>query len=117
MNDERNKRISEVFFGVVIAALLWALGVSVAFADMVVRDSAGNSMTLYDKPCADGKVLAFITMNGGSGDKFRSGLLHYQGKDFTACWTAVGDGFVYVIDSDGDLSKIPANAFVRVTGV
>lgn len=116
MNDENRRKNSQLLTAIVFGVFAFFFAMH-AFADMIVRDSQGNSMILYDKPCADGKVLAFIAMKGGTGDKFRSGLLHYQGKDFTACWTAVGDGYVYVIDSDGDLSKIPANAFVRVTGV
>jgi hypothetical protein len=117
MNDEQGRKVSDVFFGVVIAGLLWILGVSVAFANMVVRDQAGNSMTLYDKPCADGKVLAFIAMKGGKTDQFRAGLLNYEKKDYSACWMAAPDGYVYVVDDSGDISKIPMSAFVRVTGV
>ena len=115
MNENRNRN-GKVYAAIVFGMFAFFFAMH-AFANMVVRDQAGNSMTLYDKPCADGKVLAFIAMKGGKVDQFRAGLLNYEKKDYSACWMAAPDGYVYVVDDSGDISKIPMSAFVRVTGV
>lgn len=90
----------------VIALFLAAIAfffASAAFgATYGLQDQAGNKVTLHDTDCE----VPFL--KGWKKASFR-----YEGKDLTACWVA-SKGVVFVVDSTGDLTPIPVQAFTKL---
>lgn len=87
-----------------IAAMLVVLGEKFAYgASYELRDRAGNVVVLLDAPCEQGGWLA----------GWRRATLHYDGKDYAACWVAMGE-MVMVLDSSGDVTPVPRAAFRRL---
>lgn len=113
MND-----MSKALIGTIVAVFLFVGGMHVARADTyMVKDAVGNTLHINEKACADGKVMAFITMRGGNPEQFKSGVMIYEGKRHEACWAESQDGHIYVMDDGGDMSKIPTRMFQKVTDV
>lgn len=122
MNDDPNE-LGRLLVRAIIVAGVFIVGMMVwgqvrAVEVMIAKDSAGNSMTLHNSPCVDGKVLALIVaqVHPKYQTQFRAGVMIYQGKVHQACWLA-DSGLVYVIDDSGDLSSMPQEAFKRAHGV
>jgi len=122
MNDEANE-LGKRLVRVIIVAGAFIVGMMVwgqvrAVEVMIAKDSNGNSMTLHNSPCTDGKVLALIAVQVHKKyqDQFRAGVMFYQGRIHQACWLA-DSGLVYVIDDAGDLSSMPQEAFKRANEI
>jgi hypothetical protein len=77
---------------------------------MIYRDSAGNSLTLYQEPCPI----------GGWFQKWKKALWVWNGKAQEACWsiqrTAEGP-MVSTVDSAGDAGSIAPQLFRKEEGV
>ena len=104
------------------ALVFIALMVSVVAnaSSLVVQDAEGNSLKIYDTACTDATVLGFIAKKRVRAElvkDFKAGEMLYKGKEYKACWLAAPDGHVYVIDDAGDISKIPMEAFQRMSDV
>lgn len=70
------------------------------------KDQAGNRIVLYPDACPEGGFLA----------GWKRATFLFQGKDYKACWSSAG-GVVAVLDSLGELSAIPVQAFRKMSGV
>ena len=76
------------------------LGIGKAFAaSYYLEDRAGNRITLHDTDCP----VSFLK-------GWKQAAMRWKGQELTACWVA-SDGLVYVVDSLGDLTPIPVQAF------
>ena len=73
---------------------------------MVLHTQGGDMVRLTSQPCPNSN--GWLTMN-------KADML-YQGKNYEACWFVMGT-YVVVMDSNGDVSPIPAQAFKRDEGV
>jgi len=95
----------------VLAFLLIILlfAVSAYAASMVAKDAGGNMVWLYEGPCEVQVILDKI--NPELRPQFQRGDFLYRGKHLQACWAIGPDGLVYVIDDDGDITKIPLHVF------
>lgn len=89
----------------VLAAVLVLFSMS-AKADMIMKDRQGNSITLHEEACT---VLPWL-------EKWKTATFIYQGKVHAACWRFQA-GTVVVLDSAGDVTPVPPQAFERATGV
>ena len=74
---------------------------------LVVTEPDGTETKLFDTPCVVQRIL----------DRFphhrlelRAGSLQYKGKVMAACWVA-GKQWVFVIDEEGDLSRVAIDRF------
>lgn len=87
-----------------LAAITFCLFLIVADANagFMARDSQGNTVKLRDTPCESHPWLS----------KFRAAEMHYEGRDFKACWSVIGS-VVVVLDEAGDLSAIPITVFQK----
>lgn len=66
--------------------------------------------TLYtDKPCEVAKVLERFPQHRL---ELRAGSLNWEGRTVAACWVA-GKNMVFMLDEDGDLSRIPKDYFLQ----
>ena len=70
--------------------------------------SADGVVRLFDKPCTARSVLERFTVVHGA--ELRAGALTLNGKTIDACWIA-GRTMVFLIDSEGDLSRVPLENF------
>lgn len=75
------------------------------------RDTSGNVVTLYDKPCEAAELVARAR------PEFQPLIKHaafqYKGRLLKACWLAMPDGNVHLIDEDMDVSVIPIGSFQK----
>lgn len=98
-----------VVVGIVLGFLLYPTKVK---ADpyvgpaMVLEDQNGNKVKLTKEPCK----------NSTGWLKLSTAQMRYQGKDYLACWFILGS-YVIVLDSNGDASGIPVQAFKPEEGV
>lgn len=107
MLEDTERVASFVKWCAVAGFLLLLLYASQANAETYeFKDQAGNRIVLYSDPCPEG---GFLT-------GWKKATFLYQGKDYKACWSSVG-GVVAVLDSLGELSAIPAQAFRKMSGV
>ena len=92
----------------------------VADVALEFKDEKGNSATLLDKPCENAAILKVGAEKYGIPDTYldrmRAGKMLYEGKSYETCWVLGPDGTVYIVDSAGDMSGIPVDAFERPTG-
>jgi hypothetical protein len=65
----------------------------------------GDSIRLHDALCPDTPDWLDL----------RRAEMHYQGKDYQACWFGIG-GHVVIIDSNKDKTAIPQRAFTKEDG-
>ena len=89
-----------------LALLFVFLTFNVWADDLVVRDAAGNVVSLHEAPCTS---FAWLK-------EWKTATFKYEGKSYKACWRLVGSSVV-VLDSIGDVTPIPAAAFTKETGV
>ena len=75
-------------------------------AEMVARDDAGNTVTLQETECVSGPWLK----------DWKAATMFYEGKHYAACWRVQGTKVV-IIDSAGDVTPIPMQAFRPEPGV
>lgn len=117
MNAEQLTRVLLTAIGGAFLFIIGMHGVARAAQPYIVRDAAGNSARLYDAPCTDSAVRAFLALKAPPQlhDQFRAGTMNYQGKDYQTCWYAAQNGMVYIIDEAGDMSQIPQGAFERMS--
>ena len=100
-NTEAVKRWVLIGVGVVLLLVAFAaFGESYQF-----RDQQGNTVVLTDKDCP----VSFL--KGWKRAEFR-----YQGKNYEACWRNFS-GTVLVVDSEGDATPLPVQAFTKMDGV
>lgn len=78
-------------------------------------DPLGNKVSLYKRPCELPKVIASAAPEWR--DKLQDGLLMYRGRHIKGCWALAGDGQVYFMDEEMDLSVIPVTEFRPDEGV
>lgn len=67
---------------------------------MVARDQAGNSVTLQSEKCVAAPWLV----------DWMTAVFIYQGKQYAACWK-IQAGTVVILDSGGDVTSLPMDAF------
>lgn len=108
MEAKEERRKLRPWVGLVLSgACLAALFVlaSNAYAESYsLRAQNGDSVTLLDTPCNQGPWFK----------DWRAARFVYQGKTYESCWRALPDGqTVVVLDSGGDVSAIPLQAFKR----
>jgi hypothetical protein len=116
-SQELGKRLIRVLIVALVFVVGMCIGGRVLAETYMVKDPLGNTLKIYDRPCTDGKVLAFIAMRNGRPYQFKDGEMMHEGKHYIACWVPSEDGYVYVIADDGDILKIPMEMFQRVTDV
>ena len=90
--------------------IVWVLVVSLVFWATVAlgqtfstTDREGNTVVLHDLECPERGFLS----------TWRKADLRYKGKDYRACWMAVG-GSVVILDEAGDVMTVPINNFRRM---
>ena len=88
-----------------LALLFVFLAFNVSAADLVLRDQAGNVVKLHETDCKQPWMK-----------KWKQATFEYEKKIFQACWRLVGSTVV-VMDSAGDVTPLPAQAFMRESGV
>jgi hypothetical protein len=84
--------------------------VSLAFAApsakvYTAQDAQGNIVRLFDAKCEGPTWMAM-----------KKAAFHYQGKDYDACWMAVGNTII-LFDSAGDVTPLPKEVFKPETSV
>ena len=87
----------------VVAAFLYAAAVHAATPPkaMMATDQNGNSVTLFtDEQCT------LFTLKG-----WKRAALQYNGKRLNACWVVTLDMVAMVVDEEGDVSRVPVQAF------
>lgn len=89
----------------VLAAILALLPVW-SWADMMLKDGSGNSIVLHEGKCT---VLSWLK-------DWRQATMQYRGTMFEACWRIQGD-MVVVLDSGGDVTPVPMQAFRPVVNI
>lgn len=94
-----------------IAALV-AAG-SALSAEMTYKTD-GATVRLHDQPCTLAPALALIREEYKSAHQ--AGVLEADGRMVRFCWVAL-NGFVYVVDEDGDMARLPISVFKREPGV
>ena len=88
-----------------LALLLAFFAFNVSADDLVVRDAAGNVVKLHETDCKQPWMK-----------KWKQATFEYEKKRYDACWRLVGSTVV-VMDSAGDVTPLPAQAFSKETGV
>jgi len=78
-------------------------------ATMVAQDRGGNVVRLFDRVCKTQAILD--KLNAGIRDRFQDASFIYQGRDLKACWAGGPDGLIYVVDEEGDVTRIPPHVF------
>ena len=71
----------------------------------ILRDQAGNQVLLFDEKCEAAPWLS----------KWQKANMHYNGRDYAACWKTSGSATVIVLDEAGDITALPMAAFRRMT--
>lgn len=94
---ERVKKIVLILAAIVL--LFAAFQVLAQTYQFQARDA---TVTLHNAPCEHPWLKGW-----------RKASMTYQGKDYEACWMH-NDGVVYLIDSSGDLTPVPAQAFKKM---
>jgi len=89
----------------VLFAVLMLFSMS-SHAGMVAKDNNGNSVTLHEAPCVSSPWLK----------DWKTATFIYGGKTYAACWR-IQNNMVIVIDSAGDVSPLPMEAFKPETKV
>jgi hypothetical protein len=87
--------------------LLWLLASILILVPMPANadysvSNGNNRLTLTDKPC----------QLGGWFTGWKIARMIYEGKPYEACWRIQGETVV-VVDSNGDMSNVPARAFKK----
>lgn len=90
-----------ILFALFVCLLL--VGTMALGATYTMQDRQGNVVMLYDQPCEQ----------RGWFSTWKKAQVKYQGKDYEACWSAVG-GNVLVFDSAGDLTPVPIQMFRKM---
>lgn len=94
-----------------IAALV-AAG-SALSAEMTYKTD-GATVRLFDEQCTLAPALSLIR------DEYKAvhkaGVLELDGRVVQFCWTPL-NGFVWIIDEDGDTARMPFSVFQRAPGV
>lgn len=75
-------------------------------AAIVAKDRAGNSVTLHEEACVSSPWL----------QNWKTATMFYQGKQYAACWRVQGE-LVIILDSSGDMTPIPMQAFQPETRI
>ena len=91
-----------IIFVVCFALLHLAPAHAAAFT---AQDSEGNRLTITDKPCSQPGWLK----------DWKHADLAYKGKQYVACWKAMGD-YVLVVDASGDAFPFPVSMFRKEDG-
>ena len=121
LDDRINKVLEGDNGGLVMLAVLFVVLLLFATAALggttsyVARDRLGNSVRLYDEPCADPNLLA--KANEALRPHIKRGTMIYKGKTYGACWLATPDGKVHIIDTEMDVTVVPMEAFKADPGV
>ena len=71
-----------------------------SYSAMVAKDGSGNSVTLQEEKCVSAPWLK----------DWQTATMIYRGKTYAACWRVQGQ-LVIILDSGGDITPIPMNAF------
>ena len=86
--------------------LMFMYGSTRAAGGLVVRDPSGNSVSLHTGQCSTSPWLK----------EWKAATMVYQGKRYDACWRLQGSTVV-ILDSGGDITPVPAQAFKEEIGV
>jgi hypothetical protein len=112
------KRLIEILGFICFCALFWVATPTTASEPVgVMRFTEGaNSITLFDKACENGGVLARIAPENRH--MFRTGQSVLDGKTYDMCWAVpVEQPVVFLVYDDGDVGRLPLAAFQRAQGV
>lgn len=97
-----------------ILFLLFLLCLPAHAASDAVLVSKDGITRLFDRPCTNAAVLERVLVVHQA--ELRAGTLTFETRLLEACWVS-GKRMVFVIDSEGDLSRIPIDNFVPADGI
>ena len=97
---------------IAVLAFTGLLGVAHAGTPSVyVAKSPDGTMvvTITSKPCVSSKILKLVEPSWRS--KMQAASVIYNSRELDACWAALSDGNVGIIDEDGDQGTISPSEF------
>ncbi len=92
--------------------LVLALAALPAQATLVLQTD-NMLIRLENQPCTHAKVVALVKDEWVP--RLKQGHVEMQGRQLQMCWTESREGFVIVIDEDGDSAEIPRAVFKQAT--
>ena len=95
--------IAFVIFVVILSSSSYANDV------LVSRD---KKVHLFDTPCETPSILLRVTDEHQR--ELRAATLVFEGHLFKACWVVGNHGMVFLLDEEGDVSRIPVDQFLPV---
>jgi len=98
-----------------LAAVLAVVASQVYAGDKVLSDQTGNSIRLKDAPCTS-TAGTLATIPVGVRPNMKAATLHWQGKDYAACWMLRDERTVFVFDESGDSGLLYRHAFKEDVG-
>lgn len=107
-----DKRNGWVLLAVVAAILFLAVATSAHAAESYsARDERGNVVRLFNEPCKSPDLL--VKANERLRHLVKNAEFTYNGKKLRACWVAMPDMNVHIIDEQMDVTVIPASVFQK----
>lgn len=86
----------------IVGTIVLVLSTFAAFAATYQLKTSDATVTLHDSQCGQPWL-----------DGWKRASMTYRGKDFEACWMHQ-EGVIFLLDSAGDLTPLPVNAFKKL---
>lgn len=96
-NTETVKRIV-----LILGAVVLVLGTCSVLAQTYQFQARDATVTLHNEACSKGWLKGW-----------KKASMTYKGQDYDACWMH-NEGVVFILDSAGDLTPLPVNAFKKM---